>query len=245
LLTLSAAGQVEYTRVRQLVGERLQPGSAVLDVGGATGAHARWLAEEGHRVTLVDPVAEQVAVARQVGTFTALVGDARRLEFSDASFDCVLLLGPLYHLQSVEDRLTALREATRVLRPGGWLFAAGISRLVAAIDSVLWGGFESLPGEALLRLLETGEDSPEIESPENGFPGGHFHTAAELASELAMAGLTEVEVVGLEGPAGYGLELVAPSQSVVAAGLVLAERGHEHPVAANLSGHLLAIARTA
>ncbi|MCL2464818.1 MAG: methyltransferase domain-containing protein, partial [Micrococcales bacterium] len=61
LTSRHVAGQVELTRVRRLVGQRLAPESTVLDVGGATGVHARWLAAQGHRVTLVDPVPEQVA----------------------------------------------------------------------------------------------------------------------------------------------------------------------------------------
>ena len=243
LVSRSAAGQVELARVRRLVGQRLAPASSVLDVGGATGIHARWLAERGHRVTLVDPVPEQVAAASRVGSFSAVVGDARRLEFPDGSFDAVLLFGPLYHLGSREDRLTAVGEAARVLRPGGRVFAAGISRMVAATDVAVRARFSAVPGEALTRLLQTGETSPEIEGPDGGFPGGHFHTAAELADELATIGFADVEVAGVEGPGSYGLELVPPDDDVVAAALVLAERLQDHPLAADLSGHLLATAR--
>ena len=242
LVSRSAAGQVELARVRQLVERRLAPASAVLDVGGATGVHARWLAEQGHRVTLVDPVPEQVAGASRVGSFSAVVGDARRLELPDGTFDAVLLFGPLYHLRSRADRLTALHEAARVLRPGGHVFAAGISRMVAATEVTVLAGFE-VPADALATLLRTGEKSPEIEGPAGGFPGGHFHTAAELADELATAGFGDVEVVGVEGPGSFGLELLAPDDEVAAAAVVLAEHAQRHPLAADLSGHLLAVAR--
>ena len=43
-------------------------------------------------------------------------------------------LGPLYHLIERTDRLRALSEARRVLRPGGWVFVAGISRYAALLD---------------------------------------------------------------------------------------------------------------
>jgi SAM-dependent methyltransferase len=79
----------------------------VLDIGGATGIHARPLAAAGHRVTLVDPVEEQIVKARRHGTFHAEVGDARQLRFANNSFEVALLLGPLYHLQSAADRLKA------------------------------------------------------------------------------------------------------------------------------------------
>jgi ubiquinone/menaquinone biosynthesis C-methylase UbiE len=236
LTTRSAAGQVEAARIRALVEARIAPASRVLDVGGGTGAHAAWLAAAGHDVTLIDPVPEHVAAASAVGTFGAQEGDARALAFPDASADVVLLLGPLYHLRDRADRLQALAEAHRVLRPGGQVLAAGISRSIAALDLVLAADFTDLPGAALIRLLETGESLDDAD----GFPAGHFHTAAELRSELEDAGFREVTVTGIEGPGSLALELVRPDAQVVAAATVLAERAQGHPGSADLSGHLLA-----
>ena len=62
---------------------------------------------------------------------TAEVEDARRLTQADASVDAVLLLGPLYHLVGRAERIAALAEARRVLRPGGVLLAAAIGRFMA------------------------------------------------------------------------------------------------------------------
>ncbi len=83
---------------------------------------------------LVDPVPLHVEQAGAASAraerplATVLQGDARALPHDDASADAVLLLGPLYHLVERDDRLTALREARRVLRPGGVVVAAAISR---------------------------------------------------------------------------------------------------------------------
>lgn len=44
--------------------------------------------------------------------------------FSDNTYDITLLLGPLYHLYTKEDKRQALREAVRVTRPGGVIFTA-------------------------------------------------------------------------------------------------------------------------
>ena len=49
----------------------------------------------------------------------AEVGDARDLNLPDSSVDAVVLLGPLYHLRERAHRVQALREASRVVRPGG------------------------------------------------------------------------------------------------------------------------------
>ena len=101
-----------------------------------------WLAELGYAVHLVDAVPRLVAEARRRSDSAARpltsceVGDARALAAPDRSADLVLLLGPLYHLTEAEDRKQALREAARVLRPGGCLLAAGISRWASALDGL-------------------------------------------------------------------------------------------------------------
>ena len=68
---------------------------------------------------------------------------------ADASVDAVLLLGPLYHLTERADRVRALAEGRRVLRPGGVLAAAAISRYASAVDGLFRGhlrepGFEAI-----------------------------------------------------------------------------------------------------
>ena len=68
--------------------------------------------------------------------WTCQVGDARELTFNDGVADGVLLLGPLYHLTDAPERRRALRETYRVLRPGGVMFAAAISRCASTLDGV-------------------------------------------------------------------------------------------------------------
>lgn len=95
------------------------------------------LTEAGYDVVLVDPVPLHVDQARQSGVSSAVVGDARSLEFDDDSFDVVLLLGPLYHLTEREERVCALREAARVVRPSGVIVVAVISRFASTFDAWL------------------------------------------------------------------------------------------------------------
>ncbi|MGI5191552.1 class I SAM-dependent methyltransferase [Promicromonospora sp. CA-289599] len=237
----SAQGSVEHTRTQELIRQRLAPGARVLDVGGATGVHAAPLAEDGYDVLLVDPVAAQVARAAQHGTFEARVGDARNLgapnlDLVDGEFDAVLLLGPLYHLASREDRLLALREAVRVTRPGGTVVAAAITRLAGLVG----GGYELFPPATWQAILEHGRAPDSI-----AFPVAHFHDAAELAAEAAEAGLSDVVVHGIEGPAGGALERVrldAPeAPELIDAALTLARALSTTPGVADMSQHVLAI----
>ena len=242
----SVEGRVELERTRRLVTAALAPASRVLDVGGATGVHSRWLAEAGHEVTLLDPVPSQVGRAAAAGTFTAVVGDARDLPLEDASVDAVLLLGPLYHLVSAADRARALTEARRVLRPGGTLFAQGIGRLTAFTEAATTRGFADL-GPADLEILRTGVWF----STSGGFPGGHLHTVPELRGEVTGAGFGDVVVHGLEGPGVGALELVAGDDRLVEVAVELAERLEERLAGqvealdrlAERSPHLLAVAR--
>jgi SAM-dependent methyltransferase len=93
----AGSGPLEFARTREVVRRRLAAGALdVIDIGGGTGVHAAWLARDGHRVELVDPVAEHVARAGEQGArsnprFTAHVGDARQLPFGDERFDVALL----------------------------------------------------------------------------------------------------------------------------------------------------------
>ena len=142
-------GIIEFYRTKEILGQYLQQGSVIYDVGGGIGMYARWLAAQGHQVHLLELAGAQVDYAREymmaAGTvggtevpnpdgvkFAAEKADARALPRPDESADAVLLMGPLYHLQKTEDRMLALSEARRVLKKGGLLAAAGISKYSSA-----------------------------------------------------------------------------------------------------------------
>src|SRR3954453_14266552 len=80
-LTRSPHGRLEFARTVELLGRVLPaPPARVLDVGGGTGIHARWLAGGGAAVTLLDLMPEPVAQAARIEGVRAGVGDARALE---------------------------------------------------------------------------------------------------------------------------------------------------------------------
>ena len=106
-----------------------EPYERSLEIGGGTGFFTLNLANAGVLrsgvVTDISPgMVEQVErTARALGhDVTAQVADAERLPFDDDSFDLVLGHAVLHHLPDVD---AALREAVRVLRPGGRLVVAG------------------------------------------------------------------------------------------------------------------------
>jgi ubiquinone/menaquinone biosynthesis C-methylase UbiE len=200
-------GQLEFARTKEVVLRYLSPPPAtILDVGGAAGAYALWLAERGYRVHLIDPVPRLVEEARRRSeaspnrVCTCQVGDARELPFSDGAADGVLLLGPLYHLTDAAERLRALREVYRVLRPGGVMFAAAISRCASALDGVARDLFADPAFAAIvLRDLEQGQHRNETDRWDY-FTTAYFHHPEELRAEVLSVGFNCQSVLGLEGP---------------------------------------------
>jgi len=239
LTVRSAQGRLEFERVQELIACRIRPHSQVLDVGGATGVHAAPLAELGHHVVLIDPVPAQVHEAKRQGTFDAHVGDARDLQFEDDSFDVALLFGPLYHLAERKDRLLSLGEAARVVRSGGWIFAAAIPRFIR--HAVLTLGEEiphPYPAD-WVSLLEHG-----TAARGGRFPGVHFHTAEELEEELSQVDLTDISVCAIEGPDGLALEQLGEAdEDLHQAALTMVRKVGHLPGIRDMTNHMMGIAR--
>lgn len=129
------SGRLEWLRAIEVVDRWLPPGSAVLDLGGGPGRLAIRLARAGHRVVLADLSPRLVAEARLRANEADVVldtveADARDLSrWATASFDVVLAFGPFYHLTDPADRVVAVEQIARVVRPGGRLLAQVIPRL--------------------------------------------------------------------------------------------------------------------
>ena len=200
-------GRLEFLRTTEVILPLLPRAPAtLLDVGGAAGVYSLWLAGLGHRVHLVDASPRLVEEARRRGatlprgSLTCQVGDARALPFEGGTADAVLLLGPLYHLTEAADRRRALEEAHRVLRPGGLVFAAAITRVASALDGLARDLFADPAFRDIVREdLERGQHRNTTDNPDY-FTTAYFHRPGELAAEVASAGFTREEVVGLEGP---------------------------------------------
>jgi ubiquinone/menaquinone biosynthesis C-methylase UbiE len=204
----AGVGELERVRTQDILTRHLPtaPGR-ILDVGGAAGVHALWLARRGYEVHLSDPVAKHVEQAKEASRgqtefpiASCAFGDARKIEQEDASADGVLLLGPLYHLTERADRLAALREAHRVLRRGGRVFAAAISRFASLMDG-LSRDLVADPRfvEIVRQDLKDGQHRNPTDNPQY-FTTTFFHKPEELREEIEEAGFAVEKVVAVEGP---------------------------------------------
>lgn len=125
----SKYGSVEFLTTMHYIEKYISPDDRVLEIGAGTGRYSHALARQGYTVDAVELIEHNIEVFHQNTqpdeNITITQGDAMELSsFPDNTYNITLLLGPLYHLYSTEDKQQALREAIRVTKPGGVIFAA-------------------------------------------------------------------------------------------------------------------------
>jgi len=126
---MSKHGSVEFLTTMRYVEKYLRPGMRILEIGAATGRYSHTLARRGFRVDAVELIQHNIDIFNrntQPGeNITIRQGNAKDLSFlEDETYDITLLLGPMYHLFTEPEQKQALREALRVTKRGGILFAA-------------------------------------------------------------------------------------------------------------------------
>lgn len=197
-----ATHHLEKERTISILKRYLPPPPAIiLDIGGAAGAYAFPLTEMGYTVHLIDPVSLHIEQAKSYENLSSIqlasytVGDARCVDIDDRFADVILFFGPLYHLVDETDRLKSLKEAHRLLKPDGQLFAVGISRYASLMDCLYKEVLEAKK-DVIKQELVTGIHRKISE----GFDFGYLHTPAKLKDEIKQCGFNNVSLLAIEGP---------------------------------------------
>ena len=115
-----------YKRLLGVIKKRLKPlpGKKWLDMGCGTGAFTSKLTKFGGSISGIDISEESISVARQKNNDVSFYcEDIRNTSFESGSFDFVIFSGVLHHLSEYEIIHTALAEAFRLLKPGGYVFS--------------------------------------------------------------------------------------------------------------------------
>jgi len=243
--------KLEFERTKDMLTRFLPPAPArVIDVGGAAGTYSAWLTERGYDVHLIDATPRLVVEARQRNATlrkpiaSISLGDARSLPEPDRSAAVVIIMGPLYHLPSSGDRLTALREAHRVLTPGGTVVTAAISRYASALDGLA----RKVLDPAFLRIRDQDLIDGQHRNPTdtlNYFTTAYFHRPEDLRAELEEAGFSEVRVMGVEGVAWMFADFESrwADEALRQDILNVARAVEAEPSIVGVSAHLLGIGR--
>ena len=201
---LGVRHRTEFAVTLRALKDFLPPAPAkVIDIGGGPGRYAFALTELGYEVTLVDLSDGNLAFARQkaveTGNRLAGIQQANAMDlsaFQTEGFDASLMMGPLYHLLRYEDRLRALQEAHRLLRPDSLIFVAFISRFGASRDAASKGVTWVLDRpDTTEKILTTGVDINEAE----GFTDAYFAHPDEIIPLGEDAGFKTVLRMGCEG----------------------------------------------
>ena len=196
----SSIQQLEFVITEKILDHSIKPNSEILEIGAGAGHYTSFLAEKNHQLTVIELVPE-LNLKNQSHLITKkldhlvqfLTGDAREISGQlHQQFDCILVMGPLYHLTEVDDRRDLMKNLTRCLKVGGLMMTTHLSRV-------------GLIGYMLTRFPTWGIDSPheaaEIltqgylpKHPRNGQFRGYFTTPEEIRQMHTEQGLSDPQL---------------------------------------------------
>ncbi len=195
--------RIEYEITKKVLNEYIEDNSEVLDIGGGPGRYSIFLAQNGHKVTLVDLSEKLVEQAEENAAKAGVViqkfirGNVLDLEtiLPNKSFDAVLCMGPLYHLLEEDERKEAINQCLKLLKPGGILIVSFISAYAPIVDCL-----KTYPHEIkerknrFLQYLSDGRNKKEF-----GFTDAYFISPDNIESLFSRFPMKTVSIMAAEG----------------------------------------------
>ena len=176
-----------------------RPGMRLLDIGGGTGdvalrclAHGAWPIVCDVNASMLDVGRDRDIDGGTPSAITWVNGDAENLPFADSSMDAC---ATAFCLRNVTDIPKALREARRVLKPGGRFLCLEFSRVVIPVLDRLYDSYSFRVVPLLGRWVADDEEAYlYLAESIRRFPAQE-----NFAAMIAEAGLAQVKLRNLSG----------------------------------------------
>jgi ubiquinone/menaquinone biosynthesis C-methylase UbiE len=248
-LALDPYHSLEFLVTMHYLWKHLPPGGKILDAGGGPGRYSIELCKAGYKVVLLDLSWGNIALAQdkfkaqpqtiQKRLVEFVVGDVRNLaRFESNSFDAVLCLDPLTYLNKEADRIQAVSELVRVIKPGSLVYVSGRGYL-ALPRTLLKIANDYFLNPVFDTFIETGD------IPIQGHTC-HFFRADELRQLAESCGLTTIEMAGCEGLSASLIEatnLLAQDEAKWKRWVDLALETSAEPAVVDMAEHILYVGR--
>jgi ubiquinone/menaquinone biosynthesis C-methylase UbiE len=195
------AHKIELITTLHFLDKLIKRESKILELGAGTGRYSLYYAETGHDVTALDLVPKHIEIMKEKAKLKKLEmnitqGNALDLNsLSESSFDVVLCLGPLYHLTTEEERNQCIAECLRVLKPGGILAVAYISRFATFVNYI-HRNKANINDEGLQNISRQGL---EVRKAAECF---YHSTCSEVEELMNQFNIVKIEHIGTDGIGG-------------------------------------------
>jgi len=237
----------EFLLTCRMFSRYIKPGDKVLDIGGGPGRYSLYLAGKGCDVTLLDLSEANVAFAKECGrelglSINAVCGDAREADaLVNGQFDHVLLMGPMYHLLEEADRITAVKAALNLLKPGGIIFISFINLFAGVIyymkiapDALTWEN-EAVYIEKVIAKEDYAGDA---------FTKAVFMEQGKILPFMSQFPLEKLHLFGQEGVTSpCEKNIMSQPPEIVESWLDLCEKLWEREELLSYSEHLMYVGR--
>ena len=193
-------GQVEFLTSIKYINHYLKEfkNPNIIDIGAGAGKYSEYLANNGYDVTAVELIKHNVRKIEALNlNIKVIQANAINLKkIKDESYDITLLFGPMYHLITKEEKISALNEAKRITKKGGIIMVAYCMNDYAIITH----GFK---------------DNNIISCIKNGELDENFHCTPKKSDLYSMVRLEDIDelnnltslkrikIISPDGPANY------------------------------------------
>lgn len=205
----SRHGLVEFLTTMRYIERYAKQGDKIIEIGAGTGRYSHALAKQGYNVDAVELVEHNIEIFKQNTqsgeNISITQGNAMDLsEFADNSYDITLLLGPMYHLFTKEDKQKALSEAIRVTKHSGVVFVA----YCIADATLLNTGFTE--GDILLWIEKELVDTTNFKTFSNPWDRFELHRKEDIDDLMShFKEVTRLHYVASDGYANHMREALA------------------------------------